>query len=249
VRGLTVGQAWGLKGGRNLATSPDSCIFPAIDHRGSRKMPAYPYTLVTGKLKSLLQKVRSSGVPPKLTVAHLKTLGFASSNDSGMIGVLKFIGLTDGSGIPTPLWSEYRGQDHRAVLGKAIRKGYADLFAIYPDANTRSVADLAHVFSTSSTAGEQVVNKTVLTFKALVDEADFTDQGDSAGTASALATGPLHAAPAAAAVSTQGAPTVKHPAVHIDIQIHISPESSAEQIDKIFESMAKHLYGANSAAN
>jgi antitoxin HicB len=33
------------------------------------------------------------------------------------------------------------------------------------------------------------------------------------------------------------------PAVHIDIQIHISPESTAQQIDKIFESMAKHLYG------
>lgn len=31
------------------------------------------------------------------------------------------------------------------------------------------------------------------------------------------------------------------PSVHIDVQIHISPESSAEQIDQIFESMAKHL--------
>ncbi|MDN7619565.1 hypothetical protein QZM39_06950 [Burkholderia cenocepacia] len=31
------------------------------------------------------------------------------------------------------------------------------------------------------------------------------------------------------------------PKLHIDVQIHISPESSAEQIDKIFESMAKHL--------
>ena len=31
------------------------------------------------------------------------------------------------------------------------------------------------------------------------------------------------------------------PELHINIQLHISPESSAEQIDKIFESMAKHL--------
>lgn len=31
------------------------------------------------------------------------------------------------------------------------------------------------------------------------------------------------------------------PEPHIDVQIHISPESNAEQIDKIFESMAKHL--------
>lgn len=31
------------------------------------------------------------------------------------------------------------------------------------------------------------------------------------------------------------------PRLHIDVQVHISPESSPEQIDKIFESMAKHL--------
>ena len=31
------------------------------------------------------------------------------------------------------------------------------------------------------------------------------------------------------------------PKLHIDVQIHISPDSSAEQIDAIFASMAKHL--------
>ena len=32
------------------------------------------------------------------------------------------------------------------------------------------------------------------------------------------------------------------PALHIDIQVHIDPTSSAELIDQIFASMAKHLY-------
>lgn len=32
------------------------------------------------------------------------------------------------------------------------------------------------------------------------------------------------------------------PAVHIDVQIHIAADASAEQIDALFESMAKHLY-------
>lgn len=32
------------------------------------------------------------------------------------------------------------------------------------------------------------------------------------------------------------------PSIHIDIQIHISPESSPDQIDHIFASMAKHFY-------
>ena len=40
-----------------------------------------------------------------------------------------------------------------------------------------------------------------------------------------------------------GASETKRPALHIDIQIHIDPTSSAELIDNIFASMAKHLYG------
>ena len=36
------------------------------------------------------------------------------------------------------------------------------------------------------------------------------------------------------------------PALHIDIQVHIDPTSSPEQIDQIFASMARHLYGLKS---
>jgi hypothetical protein len=40
--------------------------------------------------------------------------------------------------------------------------------------------------------------------------------------------------------SGNGAP---EPALHIDVQVHIPADASAEQIDRIFESMARHLYG------
>ena len=36
--------------------------------------------------------------------------------------------------------------------------------------------------------------------------------------------------------------TPNRPALHIDIQVHIDPTSSAEQIDHIFASMARHFY-------
>jgi hypothetical protein len=36
---------------------------------------------------------------------------------------------------------------------------------------------------------------------------------------------------------------VGQPALHIDIQIHIDSSATAEQVDQIFASMAKHLYG------
>jgi len=183
-----------------------------------------------------------AGIPPKATVAWLKSIGFRSSNDATLTGVLKFIGLTDASNIPTAKWTAYRGANHRAVLGEAIRQGYADLFALYPDAHTRSTTDLTHVFSTSSAAGAQVISKTVQTFKALVEEADFSASAEP--TETVMATGPLHAPAATHSPLMPTAPQAQGgPEVHIDIQIHISPESTTEQIDKIFESMAKHLYG------
>lgn len=205
-------------------------------------MAEYAYTTVTGKIKPLLEKIRTVGVPSKVTLAWLKTIGFTSSNDATLAGVLKYIGFTDANGIPTATWSAYRGAKNRMVLGEAIRKGYADLFAVYPDANTRSNTELQHVFSTSSTAGSQVIGKTVATFKTLVDEADFSQS--ATGSETSMQAGPLHI-PAAASTPQMPALPSAHggPEVHIDIQIHISPESSAQQIEKIFESMAKHLYG------
>jgi Family of unknown function (DUF5343) len=179
-------------------------------------LPNYPYTGVTGKLKTLLQKIRGSGIPPKLTPAYLKGLGFTSSNDVSLISVLKFISLVDGSNVPTPIWSEYRGKHHRAVLGRAIKQGYAELFAVYPDANERSTADITHVFSTSSSAGEQVVSKTVSTFKALVDEADFAPANSEADAQTSLEASTLHVAAAAhAPLSPRAGGPSPHPAVHI----------------------------------
>jgi hypothetical protein len=169
----------------------------------------------------------------------LKTLGFKSSNDASLIGVLKFIGLTDATGVPTPKWTQYRGANHKRVLGEAIREGYADLFAVYPDAHQRNQSDLDHVFSTSSSGGKQVIAKTVSTFKSLAEQAEFAPIQEH--TELQMKSGPLHtpAVPGTAASGAGPSPV----ALHIDIQIHISPEASADQIDQIFASMARHLYG------
>lgn len=39
-----------------------------------------------------------------------------------------------------------------------------------------------------------------------------------------------------------GTNKVFNPSIHIDLQIHISPDASADQIDKIFASMSKHIF-------
>lgn len=207
-------------------------------------MGDFTYTTVPGKIKPLLDKIRHVGIPPKATVQWLKTIGYTSSNDASLLGVLKAVGLVDSSGIPTSTWSAYRGGHHKRALGDAIRRGYAELFAVYPDAWQRTNTELEHVFSTSSTAGKQVIQKTVGTFKALCDCAEFGAADHQP--APVVHTGPMHVP------VTNGAPPPPRiagpegmsPSVHIDIQIHISAEASSDQIDQIFKSMAKHLYGA-----
>jgi uncharacterized protein DUF5343 len=203
-------------------------------------MADYTYTTVPGKIKPLLAKIREVGVPQKVTVQWLKSVGFTSSNDASLIGVLKIIGFIDPSGIPTARWSQYRGANYKSVLGEGLRTGYADLFAVYPDANGRSQGDLEHVFSTSSTGGKQVIAKTVSTFKTLAEQAEFSPIAEQ--TDLHMSSGPLHTPAVRPVLSNQ--PSRSGPSVHIDVQVHISPEASADQIDQVFASMAKHLYGA-----
>lgn len=207
-------------------------------------MGDFTYTTVPGKIKPLLDKIRQVGVPAKAGVQWLKTIGFTSSNDTTLLGILKTVALADPSGVPTSTWAQFRGTHHRKVLGEAIRTGYAELFAVYPDAWQRTNTELEHVFSTSSSAGKQVITKTVGTFKALCECAEFSEQ-----TALSMPSGPVHTPVASqpAAHAQHNSPANHSPSVHIDIQIHISPEASGDQIDQIFKSMAKHLYGPRDA--
>ena len=48
-------------------------------------MTDYCFTNVVGKLPGLLEKIRDVGVPKKVTVSWLETIGFKSSNDRTLI--------------------------------------------------------------------------------------------------------------------------------------------------------------------
>jgi hypothetical protein len=198
------------------------------------------YTTVPGKIKPLLAKIRSTGVPKAMTVAVLKQMGFTSSNDTSLLGVLRMIDFVDASKVPTPRWSAYRGGQHRAVLGEAVQHGYSALYDMYPDAHARPVSDLDHFFSTTTQSGKQVISKTISTFKALADEADFTHTHAEHAQAEVAAQPKTRGAQLPAAATTGGSTSL-----HIDLQIHISPEASAKQIETIFASIGKHIYGRN----
>ncbi len=204
--------------------------------------PAYATT--TGRLPLLLKKIRETGIPPKATTSWLKSVGFNGGNDTSMLRVLRYIGLADSSSVPTPAWQEYRGRDHKAVLGRAIKTGYQTLYAVYPDAHARSNEDLEHVFRTSTTSGKDVVNKMVLTFKALVAEAEFTDSGSGASTSTdqAAPATPQDEAPQNAAVVSRTPAASNGLTVNINVQLTL-PEGADEQtFESFFKAMKTHLF-------
>lgn len=206
-------------------------------------MPEYAYTYVPGKLKEFLTKLRTLGVPNKVTTKWMESIGYKSSNDRSMMVVLQQIQFVDSSNVPTERWVSFRGANYRQVLADAIVNGYIELFATYPDAYARSNEELEGFFSTKSTAGKQVISKTVSTFKALCDSADFSSLTINAPVSPSNA-GKVNAnlaIPLQQEQSGQGNLPFT-PKLHIDIQIHISPDATPQQIEQIFESMAKHIY-------
>lgn len=199
------------------------------------------YTTVPGKIPALMAKIKDVGVPSKVTINYLKTIGFTSSNDASLIGVLRLIGFIDASGTTTSRWQAYRGPKGKTALGEAIKEGYSELYSVYPDAHARSNTELEQVFSMSSKAGKQTISKIVSTFKNLASQADF---GNSpSGEEVHVETTPLHKPVAGGQTGQATGGGVMTPSLHIDMQIHIAPEASSDQIDQIFASMAKHLYG------
>jgi hypothetical protein len=206
-------------------------------------MPEYAYTKVSGKLKDFLGKVRSLGIPTNVTSKWLESIGYKSSNDRSILGVIRQIKFIDDANNTTEKWSKYRGGNSKQVLANGIREGYADLFAIYPDAHIRSNEELENFFTTKSTAGKQVISAIVGTFKSLCELADFSSVTNSVqnnGNDSIVKVPPAVNTPNEQETSKEQ-PNFT-PKLHIDIQIHISPDATPQQIEQIFESMAKHIY-------
>ena len=200
------------------------------------------YTTVPGKIPDLLAKIRETGVPAKVNRDWLKTLGLKSSNDPSLLPILKQIGFVDSNLVPAPAWKHYRGSNHKAVLGRAIQVGYADLFQTYPDAHARSNTDISHVFSTKSDAGKQAIDKMVSTFKNLAALAEFSDvPAAETEVAPTDTVPPVGANGVSTPVIALQTPSASGFAVNINIALTL-PETNDEKVfAAFFKAMREHL--------
>jgi hypothetical protein len=134
------------------------------------------YLFQVKNLSQILKAIREAQAPDRFTYSFLEALGFKSTNDRGIIGVLKALGFIDESGNPKQPYFDYLDDERsKAVLAEGIRRAYADLFKLNNKANEKDVAWVKNKLRTltQGSKGDAVLNKMALTFVALCKESDF----------------------------------------------------------------------------
>ena len=109
---------------------------------------SYVYTTNPAKVKQFLETIQTAGVPDKITIKTLESLGFKSTNDRPIVGIMKAVGFVSASGEPTKRWQQYRNkQTAGTALAAGIREHYNELFKTYPDAHQRDNEALRNFFT------------------------------------------------------------------------------------------------------
>jgi hypothetical protein len=195
-------------------------------------MADFAYMASTKNLKAILEKIRGAGTPPKFTHDFLRTnLGFTSSTDRSVVGVLKGLGFLSADAVPTPRYNEFRDANRSGtVLAQGLREGWADLFLSDQRAYERSTTELKELFKNASGKGESAAEKMATTFKILADAASWAT-GDSEAEA-----------PAEEELSSLGDSSTRHPVqLHHDVHVHLPPTSDVSVYTAIFRALRQEL--------
>lgn len=210
-------------------------------------------------LRDRLKKSVPSTISPTI-ISALSPMADASAR-ANVIAPLRQLGLIDDGSKPTDLAERWRHDDEYTKVCHEIRaKVYPqELIEAFPEASASQRDAVKSWFMKVGQIGESAAAKYTDTYM-LLSEADPSKAGeksqpDSAPRAARAVSKPKAArspapskpeAPSAPPPSPQlpaetGTHARRLPAIHIDVQVHISPDTPPDQIDRIFESMAKHL--------
>jgi hypothetical protein len=196
----------------------------------------YPYVLTVDKFREFLNKLDQAGVPPKIDMKYLASLGYKSSNDRKFPQVLRFLGLINGSGSPTPTYKAVfrQGRPGRAQLAQIVKERYADLFALYADAHRKDSEAVQNFFRAHTDVGPRAVQGMAATFQAICSLADFEAEAP-----------PLAEEPAAAPATEGGTVRVAESAypltINVNIQLELPASTETDVYDALFKSMAEHI--------
>ena len=207
-----------------------------------------------------LRRQFQQSISDKVTTRYLASvLGIAEkSAQNNIFPYLKSMNLIDAEGKPTPLANKWRIDDTYAEACEEIKtKTYPrELLDAFPNP-AENRAGVQSWFAMKTSSGKVAVSKMVTLYIILAD----TDPSKGGKPST-----PLDKEKRTKVIKERISEPKKNahieepqefqkllpsaqqdshitgiPSIHIDVQIHISPEATADQVDQIFASMAKHL--------
>lgn len=121
-----------------------------------------------------------------------------------------------------------------SALGIRVRETYKDLFDHIADPVRASNDELTNFFNINSGGAPKTIQYQVQTFKALADNASFSDQTTNSDASQKLTSANQQQQDG----GRQGAPVL-----HIDLHIHLPENKNRADYDLIFSSIAEHILG------
>lgn len=222
------------------------------------------YPRVAGKAWSTLRTRAANAPSTKLspnTVAAMLGMSSAKSARDNIVAGLRRLGLVEEDGSLTARGNKWRldtsyGEACQEILDEVYPEdlnslvstnGSPDAAAVktwfdqqgYGDSNARQMAS-TYLMVARKTIPEVAAEtpKSAPGAKKAPAKAAKTSASKAAGATNGTQAAEQQPPPPPADPSTNSGPNI-----HLDIQIHIPAEASPEQIDHIFASMARHLYG------
>lgn len=215
------------------------------------------YPMISEKNWWTIREKFKASVPSTVTPNYIKTLltmGSDNSANSNVINPLKRIGLIDDEGKPTALAYDWRIDDkYKSTCDTIVKAIYPhELLDLFPE--TEVDRSSARTWFMSQGVGQGAADKMVALFTLLKSgeikdaKATISKKNKPVSKKPVSKAKEIDKSEHSQSVQSVGEKTniqANRPNLHIDLQIHISPESTPEQIEAIFASMEKHLYGAD----
>lgn len=201
------------------------------------------YMTSAKNLPAIFDKIVEGTAPKKFTTAHLKSIGFKSSNDVGVIAVLKDLGILSADGTPTQRYHDYRDKSRsKTVMAEALREAYEDIFHINEKPTSADRQAIEGKFKSAHNTSDRVAAEQTRTFYALLKLADL----DAAGrpkpkTDHEKPKEKEDDKPTRKHEELGGAPSLPFAGLRYNVEIHLPATKDVEVYNAIFKSLKEHL--------
>ncbi len=193
----------------------------------------FAYMTSAKNLKPIMDRIKGAGTPPKFTLEFLKSLGYTSSTDRPVIGVLKGLSFLTADGVPTDRYNAFRDSARSgAAMAAGLRDGWSAVFLADQSANQRTPAQLTELFKSVSGKGEAVSKKMATTFKSLCELADWSQSNDTPTPPTVEVSAPDE---------KQANDRPAGLALHHDVHVHLPATSDVSVYTAIFRALRAEL--------